>query len=41
MVAIANKPHYSTVNAEEPPRYGNELQKNMLATRVSKLREIE
>lgn len=41
MVAIANKPHYSTICAEEPPRYGNSLQKNMMAGRVNKLKQIE
>ena len=41
MVAIANKPHYSTICADDPPRYGSEIQKNMLANRVSKLKEIE
>ena len=41
MVAIANKPHYSTICADDPPRYGREMQKNMLANRVSKLKEIE
>ena len=41
MVAIAAKPHFSVVSAEEPQRYGSDLAKNMMASRISKLKEIE
>lgn len=41
MVAIANTPHYSTLCFEEPPFYGQKLQKNLMANRVNKLKQIE
>jgi len=41
MLQIANKPHYSTISHEEPPRYSNQLTKNKMASRIRKLKQIE
>jgi hypothetical protein len=41
MVTIANTPHFSTISAEDPPKYGSKMQTKLMADRVTKLKEIE